>query len=252
MKKFLYLFLISSTFLCACSGKNAKEDKDKARNEYRQALKDSIDVIKFDIDSCENQLQIMSDNVNNMIRDFTVVNNAREVEGYYIFQGWQNRYPLQSTGLVARISNGESLELIAAYKGATFNSITVESGQHSASSALVPYDQAINYRNGDLNTVMFSGPEADAVAELIANNDLNNISVIFKENNTVKGKWQIPSDYKKMVTATWLLYSARKQQISLEGALRMYNAKINILRTHLDKENGPISEKPVQNPEQSE
>ncbi|MDE6339176.1 MAG: hypothetical protein K2K97_05245, partial [Muribaculaceae bacterium] len=185
MKKSLYSLVLPLAILCSCSGNGAK-DRERAQNEYRQALTDSIDVARRGIDSCENQLKITSDQVNTWMRDFTVVNNPREVESYYIFQGWQNRYPLQSTGLVARISNGETLELIAALKGSTFNSITVEAEQKSASSAVVPHDQALNYRRDGLNTIMFSGPEAGAVAELIGDNELNNVTVIFLENGKVK------------------------------------------------------------------
>ena len=235
MKKLLYTLLIPAALLASCAHNGAKE-REKAQNDYKQALADSIESAKLGIDSCENQLQITSDQVNTWMRDFTVVSNPREVESYYIFNGWQNRYPLQSTGLVARISNGETLELIAALKGSTFNSITVESGEHSASSAVVPHDQALNYRREGLNTVMFSGEEANSVAEMIADNELNNITVIFNENGKVKGKWQMPADYKKMVSATWLLYSARRKQMNLEGTMRMLNAKINILRGHLDKD----------------
>ena len=226
------LFLIPFAFLASCSSKSNKGEA--MQNDYVNALQDSIAATQHAIDSCENQLSIETDQVNEWLRDFTVVSNPREVESYYIFQGWQNRYPLQNTGLVARISNGETLELIAALKNSTFDSITVESGESSASTAVVPNDQALNYRRDGLTTVMFSGPEADAAAKLIADNELNKITVVFKENGKVKGSWQMTDDYKKMISATSLLYSARRSQMSLENGLKLYTAKLNILRNHLD------------------
>lgn len=232
MKK-ITIAILPALLLASCAGGNA--DKDKAKNDYRQALTDSITAAQRNVDSCENRLKVMTDNVNQWMRDFTVVNNSREVEGYYIFNGWQNRYPLQSTGMVARISNGERLELIAALKGSTFNAVMVESGEKSATTAVVPHDQALNYRREGLNTVMFAGAEADSVAQMIADNELNVVKVIFLENGKPKGSWQIPEDYKKMISATWMLYSSRQQQMRLEAEMKKEFKKIEILRTHLDK-----------------
>lgn len=232
MKK-ITIAILPALLLASCAGGNA--DKDKAKNDYRQALADSVTAAQRNVDSCENRLKVMTDNVNQWMRDFTVVNNSREVEGYYIFNGWQNRYPLQSTGMVARISNGERLELIAALKGATFNAVMVESGEKSATTAVVPHDQALNYRREGLNTVMFAGAEADSVAQIIADNELNVVKVIFLENGKPKGSWQIPEDYKKMISATWMLYSSRQQQMRLEAEMKKEFKKIEILRTHLDK-----------------
>lgn len=233
MKKTL-MFLMPAMLLASCAGGNA--DKDKAKNEYKNALSDSITIAERQIDSCENKIKILTDNVNRWLRDFTVVDNKREVESYYIFNGWQDRYPLQNTGLVARISNGERLELIAALKGSTFNNIRVECGENAVESAIVPHDQALNYRREGLNTVMFSGAQADSVANLIADNELNNISVVFLEDGKTKGSWRMPEDYKKMVSATWMLYSSRTQQIKLENYMKLLFRKIEILRTHKDRE----------------
>lgn len=233
MKKILS-FLLPALLLASCAGGSA--DKEKAKNDYKNSLADSISAAELRIDSCENEIKELTDNVNNLLRDFTVVDNSREVESYYIFNGWQNRYPSQNTGLVARISNGERLELIAALKGSTFNSIRVESGEKAAESAVVPHDQALNYRREGLNTVMFSGAEADAVAQLIADNELNPVKIVYLENGKVKGSWQMPEDYKKMVSATWMLYSSRSRQIKLEGYMKMLCKKIEILRVHKDRE----------------
>ncbi len=233
MNKILSFFL-PALLLASCAGGNA--DKEKAKNDYKNSLADSISAAELRIDSCENEIKELTDNVNNLLRDFMVVDNSREVESYYIFNGWQNRYPLQNTGLVARISSGERLELIAALKGSTFNSIRVESGEEAAESAVVPHDQALNYRREGLNTVMFSGAETDAMAQLIADNELDPVKIIYLENGKVKGSWQMPEDYKKMVSATWMLYSSRSRQIKLEGYMKMLCKKIEILRVHKDRE----------------
>ncbi len=226
---FLLLIMLS---LASCGG--GKADREKAKANYAAALSDSISASEREIEECEVRLKEAGDLANQWMSDFTPVNNPREVEGYLIFNGWQDKYPLNSTGLVARINENEQLELIAALSGSQFTSIIVESGTHSAASDTVPHDQALNYKRDNLNTVMFSGARADSIARLISNNELNDISVVFIEGG-VKGKWKMPQDYKKMISATWMLYSSRRDQIRLEGRIKMLHEKINLLRTHIDK-----------------
>ena len=69
----------------------------QSQNEYKNALSDSITIAERQIDSCENKIKILTDNVNQWLRDFTVVDNKREVESYYIFNGWQESLPLFRT-----------------------------------------------------------------------------------------------------------------------------------------------------------
>ena len=81
---------------------------------------------------------------------------------------------------------------------------------------------------------LFYGARADSIARLISDNALNDVRVEFIENG-VRGNWTMPGDYKKMVSATWMLYSARRDQIRLEGRIKMLHEKINLLRAHIDR-----------------
>lgn len=236
----LYIYIALPVLLLAsCTG--SKTDREKKMNTYMEALGDSITSNEARIDSCNSRITVLNGTINDMTAGFAVVNNSREVEGYYILDGWQKRYPLSSTGIIARISDNEQLEIIAALKSATFNTMTVRTPGGNIMSETVPHDQALNYRREGLNTVMFSGSRADSIAALIANNELNNISVDFLEGNAVKGSWQIPDDYKKMISATWRLYSARRELRTLERTTVMLREKINLLRAHRDK-NGATSD----------
>lgn len=238
MKKlsFTSLAALSAAFLLlllpACSG--GKGDKGNAKEKYAASLNDSIAQAEKEISECEIRLKQAGDSANVWMRDFTPVKNPREVEGYMIFSGWQNRYPLQSTGMVARINENEQLELIAALAGGRFTSIAVTTPYGTAFSDTVPHDQAMTYKRENLNTVMFSGARADSIARLISDNALNDVRVEFIENG-VRGNWTMPGDYKKMVSATWMLYSARRDQIRLEGRIKMLHEKINLLRAHIDR-----------------
>lgn len=230
--KNLILAVIGTGLLISGGCARSNDSGKIAREKYHLMLEDSIKSLTVEIDSCRAVSRGLSDEVNNLLRDFTAVNNSREVEGYTIFQGWANKYPLRSTGLVARINASEQLELVAALWNGVFDHIVVTSGAESSSTAVVPYDQALNYRRNGLNTVMFSGKEADAVALLIADNELNPITVNFMNGDVVSRSWSLPLENAKMIAVTDLLYRKHSEQKELERRAMMLSEKVKLIRQH--------------------
>lgn len=224
---------LAVVMMAGCAHKN--DAGQRARENYARSLADSVANIKYEIDSCNNEIGQLNETVGTWLRDFTAVNNSREVEGYTIRTGWQNRYPLQSTGMIARITESEGLELIASLKGGVFDQITVSAAGNSASTAVVPNDQALNYRREGLTTVMFTGTQADSVAHLIADNILDNVQVTFVNGGRPTGSWKMPADYTKMIADTYELYSSHQRQIKLERHVRVLQEKMKLLREHTDR-----------------
>lgn len=217
--------------LTACSGKS---DNQKAQSDYLRSLNDSITTLTEEIDSCNNTFRITRENQDVWLRDFVTVSKDREAAPYMIFHSFENKYPPQSTGLIARLADNGQFELVASLEGARFDRITVESPDATASSDIVPADQALNYMAGNLNTVLFTGAMADSIGQLIANNQLNNITVIFQNGKPVR-RWEIPNDYKKMIMASYQLYDSQKSMERIERRIPMLNRKIQVLREHKDK-----------------
>lgn len=240
--KNISLFALMLLLLAACNN-NKKKNSQEAKNTYATVLKDSVKIAQVEIDSCDARIARLNTKINHMLDNFTVVTNPREVEGYYILRGWEKRYPLSVTGVVARLSLSEQLELIATNTRTSFDAIAVQSGAQSVQTAVVPHDQALNYRLPGLTKVMFSGPEANKVAEFIADNELNNVKIVFLENGKAKGSIQIPSDQKKEITSTWLLYAARTELKGLELKVPMLHKKIAILQAHIDQTQSPAEKK---------
>lgn len=232
MKKSILMLLFVSLLICGCAKK--KSDGEKAQQNYKLALEDSIKSQQRMVDSCNMVIDDLKGVIDSKIGDFAVVENPREVEGYYILKNWIGKYPLKVTGLVARISKSEQLELIAAAKGLTFDQILIESGDQSVESAVVPHDQALNYRLDGLTTVMFSGEKGYEIGEFVANNELNDVKMVFLEGGKVKGNWTLPADTKKMVSLTWLLSNSMKELNRNEMKVRMLHQKIDILRHHIE------------------
>lgn len=229
--------LLSAAFaaglLCSCGGK--KDDGAARREAYTKALDDSIAAINAEIDSCANGVLELHDRTGQWLRDFTTVENPREVGSYMIYTSFRNRYPLTGTGLVARVTDMGEFQLIAALRNGVFDRIEVSSGETSLSSGTVPHDQALNYRTAGLTTVTFSGEKADSIGSFICDNEMQNIKVSYCGNG-VSGTWIMPEDYKKMVMATWMLYSSSRGARNLERREALLHQKLNLLRTHRDSQ----------------
>lgn len=223
-----------AVMLTSCGGGNKRPSLSDSYAEWNKSLEDSVENLKRDIDSCTQNIDILHDRINVWLRDFTRVENSREVEGYTIMNGWEKKYPPQSTSLVARISENEGLELIAVHQGSPFTAISVTVAGESASTESVRQDQALNYRRGNLSTVLFTGTKADSVAMLISNNELNNITVTFLNGKPV-GKLDLPVANKKMISNTWQLYKSQQDVKRIEQSLPLLNEKMKLLRATIEK-----------------
>lgn len=221
-----------SPLLGACVGRT--NDGEKARADYDRSLSDSIAVVEQEIDSCNTQIGLLRDQVNGWVRDFTTVSNPREAGSYMILTSFKDRYPLSSTGLVARINDNNQFELVAALSGKAFDRIEVQGPTATATSDVVPNDQALNYRTAALTTVMFTGNAADSIGALVADNQLNPITVTFMGNSPVQS-WKLPESNAKMISYTYLLYKSNKELNRLERRVPMLHEKINLLRIHKDR-----------------
>lgn len=216
----------------SCSVKKTKSEEE--REQWLYSLNDSISKYKGEIDSATSALTASQTEVGEMISNFEHVSNPREVEGYYIYNGWKNRYPLQQTGLVARITEDERFELIAVLSGGNFNQIMVSGGSGEAFTKVVPHDQALNYRAGKLNTVCFYGGAADTVGMYISDNMPDNLTVTYL-NGGKTSSFKLPADEKEMIAATYQLYAAQKESNRLERAIPMLSKRIDSCRRMLEQ-----------------
>ena len=234
--KNLILIGIAALLTCGCARKN--NSGKEAQLNYQMALTDSIAKVTDEIDSCRVAAGTLSEQVDALLRDFTSVNNSREVEGYMIFNGWQNRYPLQKTGVVARLNASERIELVAALSNGVFDQIRIITPTETAETSVVVHDQALNYRRDGLTTVLFSGEKAESVASLIADNELNPLTVVFLNGGRETGKWKIPEDYAKMISMTSMLSTARNNQMKMERQSVLLGEKLKLLRRHQEESKG--------------
>lgn len=228
-----FLTLLSVILLLSCSQK--KSDAQKEREGWLLSLNDSIASYQKQMEEVSSRLSEAQKEVGRKIAAFEYVSHDREVEGYYILRGWESHYPLQSTGLIARISKNEGLEIIAALTGATFNEIAVSADGNTVTSGVVPHDQALNYRTGSLNRVCFSSVKADSIGCFIAGMGTKDISLIFLEGNPVKAI-TLDKSQQKMVAETWSLYNSQMEAHRLEREMPRISGKIAACRRMLERD----------------
>ena len=233
MKKWM-----TGALLLVLAGCGSGNKGEQAKADYNRSLGDSIEIARQEIDSCNNRIKVLRDKVGQWLVNFTEVNNPREAGGYLIYTRMKDKYPLTSSGIVARINDNGQFELIAALNPGQFDQISVSSEGNEAKSTVVPHDQALNYRNGQMTTVMFSGKEADEIGRLISTNAMNRVMVAFYDNGKLRVKNPIDTQYANMIMATWQLYSDQREANRLEHRAQMLHEKVNLLRTHRDRNGG--------------
>ena len=200
------ILLIAGSMGCQRRNK-AKERVRAEREKWEASLPDSLKAVERQTDSLKSELQALNNSLDAMVHTFDYVDNPREVEGYYIAGAWKAAYPLKSTGLIARITKSENLELIATLAGgAHFDRLRVEANGQKAETSVVPHDQALNYIMTGLNTVCFSDSAATSCARLIAENNGDDINIIYLDGDRRTGTLSYPKQSQSVMMSTWNLY----------------------------------------------
>ncbi len=220
----------------ACKRKNeAKERVQAEREKWEASLPDSLKAVERQSDSIKAELQALNNSFDAMVHGFDYVDNPREVEGYYIAGAWKSQYPLKSTGLVARLTKSEKLELIAALAGgAHFDRLRVEANDQSAETSVVPHDQALNYRMTGLNTVCFSDSAANSCAKLIADNNGSNIKIVYLEGDRQTATLSYPQQAQSVMLQTWNLYEVTSRISRDERMIPMLAKKGAIINQKIE------------------
>ena len=235
MKKLIlysFSFVLGIAALCSCGSKN--KEKVSGVEAYKKSLNDSIRACQTEIDSCNEQISILRDKVGSWMHEFVTVTYPSGNGGYIILASAKNLYPMKSSGLIARVSTSGKFELIAALAGKKFDRITVEATGQSASSSIIASGGGAASPQG-LVSAIFVGEKAAAIGKLIADNELNPITVIYEKDGSEVQRIDLSNEYAKVVSMTYLFYQDNYDMKILEKKVPLLNAKIDLIRQHLNK-----------------
>lgn len=223
---------MSALLLSGCGGK--KDTAPHAYDDWKASLADSIAAVDRDMRLTKDSIEAYHAEVASLLDGFTHVDNPRLVEGYTICRGWESKYPLATTGLIARVTADEGFELVAALRGGTFDHISATAGGQTVESAVVPYDQALNYRQDGLNTVAFTGAAADSIGRLIAS--AGTAVEIAYLNTGRAGAVTLTRQAADMIGRTWRLVNAQRNSERLERQVSLLSARLDMLRRVKDND----------------
>lgn len=209
------------------------EEAASNRDAWIESLNDSIARISQSRKNDSLKIVELQTRLESDIKNFSYINNSREVEPYYIPTRFKEDYPLLSTGIAARMMLNERIELIAALNGNRFNAIKVTCDGISAQSDVVPADQALNYTSGGLTTVAFTGPKADSIANVVAHSANSPVILQFLENGNVKASINLSDSRKDWIIAVNNLTSARSELQRLERQMLLDSRRLEILRINV-------------------
>lgn len=217
----------------SCRDRSRRVALEESRAAWEQTLRDSLRLYEMRLTATEKELPVMRENFGRQLSEFSLVENAREVEPYYIHTPAKTSYPLKSTGITARLNRSEAPEVIACLKGGNFTSIVIStSAGTSVSSEAVPYDQALNYRAGGLNTVAFIGAQADTLLSFVEAHQNEPLTVTFM-NPQKTGHVIVSEAQLRTLRATASLNAARKRLRQAEAEVPALSRKIQRIKERL-------------------
>ena len=215
----------------SCRDKSRKEAIAAERERWEASLRDSLDLFEKRLEEKQRDLPAKREEAGRILSEFSFVENPREVEGYYILSSARGKYPLTSTGITARLTKGEVPEVIAALSGANFSAIrlSVPTGEYVVSQT-VPYDQALNYRAGSLNTVAFTGDTADSLLNFALSHSGEELTVTYLNPGEVR-KTKVSESEREILNATMRLVRSRKELRAAEAEIPALSRKIQRLKS---------------------
>lgn len=223
------------SLLASCAKRNEKSSYAEKYDSWIESLNDSVAQLSQSRQLAEDSLTMMYSAVDSMSKSFSFVNNPKEVEGYSILSSYRGNYPLVRSGVAARYSKGENFELVAALVGGTFTKLNVATAAGTVATSSVPFDQALNYRTGGINTVLFSDSLAYEVGRLVnkarENGDAVKVTYLGGSNKTIALS---PTDV-DVIARTWRLAATRKYIRDLEHRLPIMSKKIDLCRRKMEE-----------------
>ena len=139
MKKIGYLIL-SFGLLCSCSGKEKQSEVAQQRAAWIKSFKDSTTAIRSEMEQINTDICKYQNDISVLLSDFEVIDNPKYVEKYSVYKGWKDYDTGAKTGILLRLCENSTLELIATLQGGYFDKISVTVENESLSSEIVPYD----------------------------------------------------------------------------------------------------------------
>jgi hypothetical protein len=165
-----------------------------------------------------------------LMQYFTLVNDPKLVEGYYVAKGINSRNLFNTTAAEARISPDGEFYMISSLtaRPVKHTSIAIKCGSDEVSSSTVAYDGDRNYRSGGTEMITFVGSECDTIGKyLVAHPDIP-ATLIFKGASNYS--MPLPAADRLAIVRTYSLANAIAETKRLELRREFLDKQLQLAR----------------------
>lgn len=236
MYKLGYVIFALLILISCGRDKNNQSESALQHSAWIESFNDSVSKIRVEMEEINNNITLNQNNISTLLPKFEVIDNPRFVEKYSVYKGWKDYDTGAKTGVLLRLSENSSLELIATLQGGIFDRISVQINSESLYSTVVPYDKALNYRIGNTNIVAFKGKEIDEICRLIANNIDSEVKFSFIGNKKQK-TITLNKEQKEMISETFHLWECNNNINKGNLRLQLLSEKLKIYESRIQREN---------------
>lgn len=224
---------------CGAGGGSANRGPSKAYKDHkawRVSLTDSVDSLRNLYDQNIDKIDELHSEFELAAIQFDVVSDPILVEKYRVLKGWKGYDPYAGTGVVARLLEDNTIELVVSCASGKFSSVTFESGAESVSSENVPEGNALNTTMGGVCRVAFNN--ASSLAEFVYTHKEDNVLLRFSNGKSIS----LSPKQKAMIAATWHLLYTHRMLNELEARQVVVYNKLNLFESEVAKDTAAMSE----------
>ena len=224
MKHLLHIALLA-LLSAGCSGNgDTASDSAAGQKTTRAAARRAAGVATVDdsIDSLQRRhdlLTAQSDSLRTLLEglsaQFDVIDDPMLVEKYRVARGWKGHDTTLQGGILARVLEDGTIEMVATCPSGKFSSINFTAGGKSLTSASVPEGSALNTTVDGVTRVSFQN--AWALAQFVHDHAAQPITLRYG----AVGNIVLSPRQKEMIALTWDLTAA-------ERAARKVNEQIPV------------------------
>lgn len=230
--------LLTLTLLCASCGlpsvekKNqeaAQSEMEKRYENWKLSLNDSVDSLMNLYNAQVGEIDSLRASLDEANALYQVISDPVLVEKYRVAKGWGSFDTTQSPGILGRILEDETVEIIVSRRGAAFTSITLSAGGETVSSKSVPQGDALNTSVNGLARVAFN--DALNLADFVRRHISDNVVLTYSSGGTLT----LNQQQKQMLADISRLPSALSRLRELESKSTVIYNKANLYRSKTEE-----------------
>lgn len=177
--------LLTLCGFASCSGGSGDKESTQAAKQHaamRASLRDSVTHYAARVESLQARINELQPAMDSLLTLFEMDIRPEYVEHYRVARGWSGYDTMAATGILARLTENGTPELIASYKGGKFNALELSDGVNKCALSVVTSPD-LNYTVGGVTRVAFMGDEVLAFCRFVADNEGESLKVRFVGGN---------------------------------------------------------------------